>query len=109
MATINVTFKRVTRVGGVNLDPEATANVDTEFAKELVHSGDAVYTSAPVQTPETRSDVNIPVAQVTDSGAVGRAVVKSADLDAALAALGLEFGAADSGGTGKRAIVIDNA
>lgn len=87
---------------------DAVFNADDGFAREAVARGDAVFTSEPTPAPPLREDVAIPAANIVGSSAVGRAVLLSPDIETALAALGLEIGANDSGGAGFRSLKLPN-
>lgn len=133
MATILVTLARPLILNGAVRAAGAYGTpIDTVLAASLVWRGDATYTGgAPASTVVVNDGININAAQIADSTAGGRALLTSAssaaaraslgsttigdalfvaaNLDAALAALGVSLGAADSGGTGKKALVVLNA
>jgi hypothetical protein len=127
----NVVVIRPFVIDGDTKLADAVVEVSDDFAAELVARGDASYQTPLTETVEVRTDIKINSASIADSTSAGRAVLMaanaaaqrtalgagamggpvfvSADLTAVLAALGVSLGANDSGGTGKRALVVNNA
>ncbi len=106
---VNITFVRETYVAGTKYAAAATLDASEDLARDLVWRGDANFTTPQANTPQTRSDIRIPVAQISDSGATGRNIVKASNLAAFLTSIGATLGANDSGGSGKKALVFPNA
>lgn len=104
-----IVVKRPFSIGGVSQDVDAEVTVSDVFAIELIGRGDAVLKVAEAAYNEPRTDVKIASANITDSTAAGRAVLTAASAAAILAALGVTYGAADSGGAGFRYLKIPNA
>ena len=109
MSTVNVTFTKAVSLNGTTQASNSTATIDSVLAAELVYQGRATYTVAPVPAPQNTPGILITTAQLTDAGAVGTALVQSSNLDAALTALGVTLGAANSGGTGFKQLIVPNA
>jgi len=108
MANVTVTAVRALLVGGTQVAAGATASIPEALARELVWIGDVTCSTLTAEPTAVTPGVTINVASVADSGAMGRSLVKTADIAAVLTALGASYGAADSGGTGFKLLRVPN-
>jgi hypothetical protein len=126
-----LTIIRPVLIGGVYKAASSTVTVDDQTAADLVFRGDATYVTPPTPPLDVRDDIVIPSDNISDATTVGKAVLTAASapaaltalgagtqgaavlgaatFDALLTALGASLGAADSGGTGYKAIRVPNA
>lgn len=109
MANVSVVLTRDYRIANTNHVSGDTVSVETGFAADLVWHGAATYVSPPSNVEPVDSEVTINASQIADAGASGLAIIRAANFDAFLTAIGATLGVADSGGTGFKLIRVTNA